>query len=66
MILSSWIKDRPEKVKRRGEYMAKASRCYTGSRKSVGTPTLKRNDYMMLIKQIRKAKEKKDAESKIR
>lgn len=45
--------------------MAKASRCYTGSRKSVGTPTLKRNDYMMLIKQIRKAKEKKDAESKI-
>jgi len=38
--------------------MAKASRCFTGSRMSVGTPTLSRNSYMQLMRQIRKAREK--------
>lgn len=36
--------------------MAK-NRTYTGSRQSVGTPTLGRNDYFTLIRQIRKARE---------
>lgn len=37
--------------------MAKASRCFTGSRQSVGTPTLNKNHYHQLIRQIRKARE---------
>ncbi len=39
--------------------MAKASRCYTGKRASVGTPTLRRNDTMQLIRMIRNAREEK-------
>lgn len=35
----------------------KASRCYTGSRQSVGTPTLNRNQFMQQIKLIRKARQ---------
>ena len=38
--------------------MAKANRAYTGSRQSVGTPTFNRNSYMMLMKQIRKERER--------
>lgn len=38
--------------------MAKANRAYIGSRQSVGTPTLNRNSYMMLMKQIRKERER--------
>lgn len=36
--------------------MAK-NKTYTGSRQSVGTPTLSRSDYFTLIRQIRKARE---------
>ena len=43
--------------------MAKASRCFTGSRMSVGTPTLSRDSYMQLMRQIRKAREEKNAEA---
>jgi hypothetical protein len=43
--------------------MAKASRCFTGSRMSVGTPTLSRDSYMQLMRQIRKAREEKNAET---
>ena len=43
--------------------MAKASKAYTGSRKSVGTPTLSRNSYMQLMRQIRKARDQKNAEA---
>lgn len=46
--------------------MAKASRCYTGSRKSSGTPTLSRDSYMQLMRQIRKAREEKNAEAEKR
>lgn len=46
--------------------MAKASRAYTGSRQSVGTPTLNRNNYMSLMRQIRKAREEKNAEAEKR
>ena len=46
--------------------MAKASRCYTGSRRSNGTPTLSRDSYMQLMRQIRKAREKKNAEAEKR
>lgn len=35
----------------------KASRCYTGSRQSVGTHTLNRNQFMQQIKLIRKARQ---------
>ena len=35
----------------------KASRCYTGSRSSVGTPTLNRNQFMQQVKRIRKARQ---------
>ena len=35
----------------------KASRCYTGSRSSVGTPTLNRNQFMQQVKLIRKARQ---------
>ena len=35
----------------------KASRCYTGARQSVGTPTLNRNQFMQQIKLIRKARQ---------
>ena len=38
--------------------MAKASRCFTGSRMSVGTPTLSRNGYRQLMRQIRKESER--------
>jgi len=38
--------------------MAKASRCFTGSRMSVGQPTLSRNSYMQLMRQIRKESER--------
>ena len=38
--------------------MARANRAYTGSRQSVGTPTLNRNGYMMLMKKIRKERER--------
>ena len=37
--------------------MAKANRCFTGSRQSVGTPTLNKNSYHQLIRKIRKARE---------
>lgn len=37
--------------------MAK-NRTYTGNRQSVGTPTLNRNNYMSLIRQIRKERER--------
>ena len=37
--------------------MPKASRCYTGSRQSVGTPALNRNQFMQQIKLIRKARQ---------
>lgn len=43
--------------------MAKASKCFTGSRMSVGTPTLSKNNYYQLMRQIRKAKEEKNAEA---
>lgn len=46
--------------------MAKASRCYTGGRQSVGTPTLNRENYMFMMKIIRKEMEKRNAENKIR
>ena len=32
----------------------KASRCYTGSRSSVGTPALNKNQFMQQVKLIRK------------
>ena len=38
--------------------MAKASRCFTGSRMSVGTPTLSRNSYRQLMQKIRKESER--------
>ena len=41
----------------------KASRCFTGTRTSVGQPTLSRNSYMQLMRQIRKAREEKNAEA---
>lgn len=37
--------------------MSKASRCYTGGRQCVGQPTLNRNNYLSLIRQIRKEME---------
>lgn len=37
--------------------MPKASRCYTGSRQSVGTPALSRNQFMQQIKLIRKTRQ---------
>jgi hypothetical protein len=37
--------------------MAK-NRTYTGNRQSVGTPTLSRNNYMQLMRQIRKERER--------
>ena len=37
--------------------MAKASRAYYGSRQSIGSPTLNKNSYFMLMKTIRKARE---------
>ena len=43
--------------------MAK-NKTYTGSRQSVGTPTLNRNSYHQLIRMIRK--EMKNAENKVR
>lgn len=46
--------------------MAKASRCYTGSRRSNGTPTLSRDSYMQLMRQIRKARKEKNAEAEKR
>ena len=46
--------------------MEKASRCFTGSRMSVGTPTLSRYSYMQLMRQIRKAREDKNAEAEKR
>lgn len=45
--------------------MPKASRCYTGNRQSVGTPTLNRNSTYQLIRTIRKEREKKDAKDKV-
>ena len=44
--------------------MARASRAYTGGRQCVGTPTLNRNNYMSLIRQIRKEREKQHAKDK--
>ena len=41
--------------------MAKASRCYTGGKQAVGTPTLNRNQYMQLMKTIRKVREEHGA-----
>ena len=38
--------------------MSKASRCFTGKRQSVGTPTLNKNQYFQLIRAIRNEKEK--------
>ena len=35
----------------------KASRCYTGSRSSVGTPSLNKNQFMQQVKRIRKARQ---------
>ena len=35
--------------------MAKASKCFTGSRQAVGVPTLNRNAYMQLFRTIRNA-----------
>ena len=35
----------------------KASRCYTGSRQSVGTPALNKNQFMQQVKLIRKARQ---------
>ena len=43
--------------------MARANRAYTGSRTSVGQPTLSRNSYMQLMRQIRKARDQKNAEA---
>lgn len=43
--------------------MAKSSRCFTGTRMSVGQPTLSRNSYMQLMRQIRKARDQKNAEA---
>ena len=37
--------------------MAKASRAYSGSRQSIGSPTLSKNNYMQLFRTIRKARE---------
>lgn len=34
------------------------NRSYTGSRQSVGTPTLSRNSYLQMIKMIRREREK--------
>ena len=44
--------------------MAKASRCYTGSRQSVGTPTMKSENYYQMMRIIRKEIEKRNAEAK--
>ena len=38
--------------------MSKASRCFTGKRQSVGTPTLNKEQYFQLIRAIRNEKEK--------
>lgn len=43
--------------------MAKANRCFSGTRTSVGQPTLSRNSYMQLMRQIRKARDQKNAEA---
>lgn len=34
------------------------NKSFTGSRQSVGTPTLSRNSYMQLMRQIRKERER--------
>lgn len=39
--------------------MSKASRCYTGSKQSVGTPTLNKTDYYQLIRKVRMEKQAK-------
>lgn len=44
--------------------MAKANRAFTGSRQGVGTPTLSRNNYFILVKTIRKAMENQSASIK--
>jgi hypothetical protein len=47
--------------------MAKASKCYTGSRQAVGVPTLNRNAYMQLFRTIRKEKERRmDSDKSLR
>jgi len=38
--------------------MAKASKSYTGSRRSVGTPTLSKDNYFQLMRKIRKERER--------
>lgn len=38
--------------------MAKASKSFTGSRQSVGTPTLSKNNYFQLMRKIRKERER--------
>lgn len=38
--------------------MAKASKSYTGSRQSVGTPTLSKDNYFQLMRKIRKERER--------
>lgn len=38
--------------------MEKASKSYTGSRQSVGTPTLSKDNYFQLMRKIRKERER--------
>lgn len=38
----------------------RASRCFTGGRQCVGQPTLNRNNYMSLMRQIRKGLEERN------
>ena len=38
--------------------MAKASKSFTGSRQSVGTPTLSKDNYFQLMRKIRKERER--------
>ena len=42
--------------------MAK-NKSYTGSRQSVGVPTLSKNNYLQLMRKIRKEMERRNAES---
>ena len=44
--------------------MARASRAYTGGRQCVGQPTLSRNNYMSLMRQIRKEMEARNGKGR--
>ena len=46
--------------------MARASRCYTGSKQSTGTPTMNKESYKFMMRVIRKEMEKRNAKDKVR